>query len=141
MLLPGPRPSRANPFDADAHENLATALGQLAEALREHAESMDEVLDARAIVDVVDRDFNNVRRSLMPRLLALGDEPELLKSFADLEEMVETLDYDASLDERFGLPGPLFMQDIARCVAAMREVATVLQRIAPPRPASGLSRD
>jgi hypothetical protein len=132
MLLPAPRPTSADPFTGDAGGYLPEALHELARAFANFAETTEDELDARAIVSAVDRDFQTVRQTLMPRLLALSDEPALLERLVVLEERFETLHYDAWLDERFGLPGHFFAQDLGLCIAAMHDVAVALAPLVEP---------
>lgn len=132
MVLPAPRPVDADPFSGREVGSLATSLAALARALANYAEDVYEDFDTRATVDAVEGDFEAVRQTLMPRLLALGDEPELIERLATLEQRVVTLDYDAWLDERFGVPSHLFVQDVSVCVDAMQAVAELLPPSAFP---------
>jgi hypothetical protein len=60
---------------------------------------------------------------VVPRLLLIGGEPNFLAPLVDLEWAVETLNYNAWLDARFGLPEGAVAADLADLLRALAEGA------------------
>jgi len=127
LLLPAPRPSKADPYtmglgDDDA---LAGALSALAELLRDsraHTRPADAVEGLRPHLALV-------RDGLMPRFLTIGQH-DLVARLAALEGSFQELEHAAWLDERFSsMPEP--GREVADVVDALARVAEALP-VGPP---------
>ena len=108
MLLPAPRPGDADPFSSDLTGELPCAFRRLSQELRAMAGSENAVEDAPPLMlDIVRPHVEVIRDAVMPRLLTIGPDRELIRRLARMEAAFENLGYEAWLDNRFGLPSEL----------------------------------
>jgi hypothetical protein len=126
LLLPAPRPPNANPFTMESAGDLPGALQRLAEALRAHGAVAVARQGQLQVPDQVITSGRLVRDVILPRLLLLQAEPELVQPIIELESALETLDYNVHALERFGLPAPAFFESIAKVIDGLRALSLKL---------------
>jgi hypothetical protein len=116
LLLPAPRPPAADPFTMSQGNHLAEGLSMLSAALTRDSRMLD---DPRPVVLLLEPAMRSVSEVVMPRLLQIGGEPDLVRPLVEIERAMQTLDYDAELFARFGLPKGAFAEDLAIFIKAL----------------------
>lgn len=127
MLLPAPRPSDVDPFSSDLADELPRAFRRLSQELRDMASSENAIEDAPPLMlDIVRPHVELIRDAVMPRLLIIGPDRDLIRRLASMEAAFENLGYEAWLDNRFGLPSEL-ADAICGLVDTFAEIAERLE--------------
>jgi hypothetical protein len=129
VRLPAPRPSGTDPFTMAQVGELVPALRRLGAALRaEGASPLARAPVGSDVIRGVGPHARLIAEVVLPRLLLVGSEPELVASIVALERSVGQLEYDVWMEESFGLPVGVVFEDMARIVDGLRAIAEVVQQ-------------
>lgn len=134
LALPSPKPLEADPRVAAETDGLATGLEGLEHALRAVGEQPDgKPFSLEHVLDPARPHLERVSSSVLPRLLTLGKDPDLLQRLMTLEATVTQLDYRlwtarALMDEE-ACP-PMARQEAIRHTASfVRAIADVARQL------------
>ncbi len=121
LLLPAPRPPRADPFTSSlsGRDALADSLRALGDAIKNATSELDPDIAAR-----LRPHLGVLRDGVMPRLLTIG-EHDLIARLAALEGAVQELEYTVWLDGRFGNSGGLALS-LASVAETLADVAAIV---------------
>jgi hypothetical protein len=115
LLLPAPRPPRADPYTSSmsTHGSIPESLRVLARAIRETEVELDPGIATR-----LRPHFEVLRDGVMPRLLTIG-EHDLIARLAALEGTAQDLEHIVWQDTRFGYSDalPKAIQAVAEALA------------------------
>jgi hypothetical protein len=104
---------------------LPHALSALADALRAQAhEPFARAFDPRSFLDAVLPSTHVITDVVLPRLLSLDVDPELVRPIVQLESVVAQADYHAWMGATMQMPASTVYRDAADLVEAL---AVILQ--------------
>jgi hypothetical protein len=125
LQLQAPRPPNADPFVMNEAGDLDGGLRTLSSELRRQAEeATHREPDLGEIARNVLPNTNLIRDVVLPRLILIGAEPDLIRPLVELEDSIERLKYDLWVEERFGLPSSALLKDLAELVDGFTSVAS-----------------
>lgn len=124
LLLPAPRPPAADPFTMSQADHLADGLAMLSAAVARES-SVGE--DPPHVVQLLGPAVRTISEVIIPRLLQINGEPDLVRPLVDIERAMQTLDYDGRLFTRFGLPQGAFAEDLAVFINALGAAAAAME--------------
>jgi hypothetical protein len=123
LLLPAPRPLAADPFTMSQADHLSDGLRLLSEAV---AKESAVGKDPPSVVEVLTPSVRTISEVVISRLLQINGEPDLVRPLVDVERAMQTLDYNARLFERFGLPEGAFATDLGLFIASLAAAAAAM---------------
>ena len=127
LLLPTPRNPDADPFVANEAGHLSVGLRRLESALGDNAFVVTGLgVNAPAALATFEPRLRVIREVILPRMLAVGVVPKLVSALLAVESAQEMLDYNVSMDETFGTPASLLVEDLKRVVGSLAALAEEL---------------
>jgi hypothetical protein len=124
LLLPAPRPPAADPFTMSQADYLPDGLRMLSAAVAKES-AVGE--DPPHVVGLLAPPVRTISEVIISRLLQINGEPDLVRPLVDVERAMQTLDYNARLFERFGLPEGAFAADLAIFIDALAAAAAAME--------------
>jgi len=123
VQLSAPRAPAFDPQMALTLGRLPHALSALADALREAGqEPFARAFDSRAFLDAVLPSTHVITNIVLPRLLSLDVDPELVRPIVELESVVAQLDYHAWMGTTMQIPASTVYRDAADLIGALAVV-------------------
>jgi len=122
LRLPAPRPPTGDPVSMDGAGELGRAMAVIAAETRKDGAWELPVQPARVLTEFAPH-LHVIREVVLPRLLMIGTEPDLVRRIIELEEEYENLDYEVLLDAQFGVPLPLLKARVVDILECMHRLA------------------
>jgi hypothetical protein len=127
VLLPAPRDPDADPLLANEDGELSRGLRCLEAAIGDESFVVTGLgIDAPAALQMLEPRLRVIREVILPRMLAIGVAPKLVSALLAVENAQEILDYNVSMDQTFGTPVSLLIEDLKRIVGSLAALADVV---------------
>lgn len=126
LQLPAPRKLKADPLSMHDAGELHSGLEELSRELLACTSATVPDGDPVALSRILSPQLALIRDSVMPRLIALDRDPELIEALARVESRAQTWLYTLWQEQRFGLPFSAVLTSAASIVDSFAEAIAVL---------------